>query len=233
MTVVLAGIGMLAVTQPAGATHLRPKAASSFRVPLVPAYHRCTSANRTHGEPLAFGSCNPPVPSSDFLTVGTPDANGAAANSTGFLQLKVKVTSPEDLFIRASVSDVRCKPGADASVCGSPNETGGADYSGELQGNATIRVSDHYNGPDHNEAATVVDIPFPVNVPCTSTADTSTGGVCAISTCSSCIGPPFNWFDGQRIVTEISQIEVFDGGPDGSVATNDNTVFLRQGVFVP
>jgi hypothetical protein len=26
---------------------------------------------------------------------------------------------------------------------------------------------------------------------------------------------------------------VLDGGPDGQVVTNDNTVFARQGVFVP
>jgi len=32
---------------------------------------------------------------------------------------------------------------------------------------------------------------------------------------------------------QLGQIEVLDGGPDGVVATNDNTVFMRQGVFVP
>ena len=34
-------------------------------------------SNRTHGPALAFPSCNPPVPRSAQLTVGTPDANGA------------------------------------------------------------------------------------------------------------------------------------------------------------
>jgi hypothetical protein len=237
VTVVLAGIGMLAVVQSAGAAYIRPKAASPLRVSLVPAFDRCipppNGANRTHGPPLGYPSCYPPAASSDFLTVGTPDANGAPANSTGFIEVKVKVTSPEDVLIRASVSDVRCKPGTAANVCGSANAVGGADYTGELQGDATLRLTDHYNGPNHDEAATVVDIPFPISMPCTSTADTSIGATCGVVTCSSCIGPPYNWFDGQRIVTEISQFEVFDGGPDGSVATNDNTVFLRQGLFVP
>ena len=36
-----------------------------------------------HGPPLAFGSCNPPAQRSDHLTVGTPDANGNAAQSVG------------------------------------------------------------------------------------------------------------------------------------------------------
>ena len=34
------------------------------------------SANAAHGAPLAAPSCNPPTPSSDHLTVGTPDGNG-------------------------------------------------------------------------------------------------------------------------------------------------------------
>ena len=43
----------------------RPKAATPFEVPLVPAYIPCTSPNRTHGPPLASGSCNPAVTVSD------------------------------------------------------------------------------------------------------------------------------------------------------------------------
>jgi hypothetical protein len=87
---------------------------------------------------------------------------------------------------------------------------------------------------NNDEPATVQDIPFPVNAPCANSSSTSVGGTCAITTCSSCIvGPPFNWFDGQRVVVEMTQFEVFDGGADGSVATNPNTPFLRQGLFVP
>ena len=34
---------------------------------------------------------------------------------------------------------------------------------------------------------------------------------------------------------EFGQVTVSDGGPDGVVASDpqDNTVFLRQGVFIP
>ena len=54
------------------------RARRPLRVPLVPAYRACAAPNREHGPPLAFGSCNPPVLRSDYLTVGTPDANGNA-----------------------------------------------------------------------------------------------------------------------------------------------------------
>ena len=171
---------------------------------------------------------------SDFLTVSTPDANGAGASSVAFTTLKVKTTSPEDLLISLSISDVRCKPSTSTSVCNSANSAGGPDYSGDLQSNATIRISDHYNGPSLTEAATVQDIPFPVNVPCANTADTATGATCNITTCSSCVGPPRGDLGGQRTVVGIAQFEVSDGGGDGQVATtSDNTVFMRQGLFIP
>ena len=39
--------------------------------------------------------------------------------------------------------------------------------------------------------------------------------------------------EGQRAVWQLDQIEVTDGGPDGSAATTPNAPFMRQGVFVP
>ena len=36
-----------------------------------------------------------------------------------------------------------------------------------------------------------------------------------------------------RAIWQLGQIDVLDGGPDGVASTNDNTVFARQGVFVP
>jgi len=227
-------LGLLAVTQIAGATHVRPKGATPLRVSLVPAYEQCTTPNVTHGPPLAFQSCSPPVPSSNFLTVGTPDANGAAAKSIGSLRLDVKATSPEDLLYRLTITDVRCRPGTDAAVCSGANAADGPDYSGELQSNAIIRITDHYNGQSLDEAATVQDIPFPVNAPCTNTADTTTGGVCSVTTSSMYYCPPScTIVEGQRTVVEIAQVEVSDGGADGRVATADNTIFMRQGVFIP
>jgi hypothetical protein len=226
-------LGVVGMAQMAGASHVRPQGATPLRVPLVPAFKQCSSPNRTHGAPLASPSCAPPVQTSSFLTIGTPDANGAGAKSTGFVLLKVKVTSPEDVLTTISISDVRCRPATNASVCNSPNAAGGPDYSGQLQGNATIRISDHYNGPGLNEAATVQDIPFPVNMPCSNTSDTSVGATCSIVACATCIGPPRGDIGGQRSVAEFTQFLISDGGADGSVSSNDNTLFMKQGLFIP
>jgi hypothetical protein len=49
----------------------RPIGASPMRVPLVPAFDSCVSANSIHGEPLNFGSCNPPSPSSSTVKSGS------------------------------------------------------------------------------------------------------------------------------------------------------------------
>jgi hypothetical protein len=231
----ICSLGVLVLSQVAGASHPRPKGASPLRVSLVPAFKQCTSPNRTHGSPLAFRSCNPPAQASNFLTVGTPDANGAGAHMVGSVTLRVKVTSPEDVLITLTITDVRCMPGTSSSVCNSANSADGPDYSGELQGNATIRISDHYNGPSLTEPATVIDIPFPVNPPCSNTADTSTGGVCTV-TASSCSQPPgiCSVRDGERTVVELTQFQVFDSGSDGQVSTTgDNTLFAVQGLFIP
>jgi hypothetical protein len=227
----LAALGVTVMAQQAGASHVRPKGASPIRVSLVPAFKQCTSPNRAHGAPLAHPSCSPPRQASNFLTVGTPDANGAGANSVGFVELEVKPTSPGEVLISFSISDVRCLPGTDASVCSGANAAGGPDYSGTLQVNATIRISDHYNGPNLNEAATVQDIPFPATIYCRNTADTSTGGLCDDPgpRCLGCFPPP----DGQRAVVEVTRIQILDGGADGWVGTQDNTLFMDQGVFIP
>jgi len=229
----LAGFGTVLVAQRAEASHVRPAGASPLRIPLVPAFQPCASSNRTHGAPLSFPSCAPPAQTSSSLTVGTSDANGATANSIGSLLIKVIPTGREDILTTLTITDVRCRPGTDASVCSSANAADGPDYTGQIQGNMTVRISDHYNGPSLTEAATVQDIPNPINAPCTATADTSVGSTCTVTACATCIGPPRGDIGGQRSVVGITQVYVTDGGPDGVVSTADNLVFLREGVFVP
>jgi hypothetical protein len=228
----ICSLGVLALSQVAGASHPRPKGASPLRLSLVPAFKQCTSPNRTHGSPLAFPSCKPPTQTSNFLTVGTPDANGAGSRMVGSVILKVKVTSPEQVLTTLTITDVRCLPGTSSSVCNSPNSADGPDYSGDLQGNATIRISDHYNGPGLNEAATVVDIPFPVNATCVNTTSTTVGGTCTTNTTANTVVPG-SVKDTQRGVVEIGQLQVNDGGADGLVSTADNTLFEVQGIFIP
>jgi hypothetical protein len=225
-------LGLMASSQLASATHVRPKGATPLYASLVPAYKACTSPNRTHAAPLSFPSCNPPVQSSNFLTVGSPDANGAGANSIGFVKLVVKSTTPEDILITSSISDVRCKAGTGAAVCNQTNTADGPDYSGALKGTANIRISDHYNGPGLNEAATVQDIDFPFTASCANTSDTSTGGLCTASTSANAINPG-SVQNTQREVVEFGQIAVNDGGVNGIAGAADATQFETQGIFIP
>ena len=233
LALAVGALGLMAVSQLASASHVRPKGATPLRASLVPAFKACTVPNRTHGAPLAFPSCNPPVQTSNFLTIGSPDANGAGANSTGFIRPKAEVTSPEDVLITSTITDVRCQAATAAAVCNSANAADGPDYSGQVQGTATIRISDHYNGPGLNEAATVVDIPFPVNGQCANTiARTTAGGTCTVNTTANTVVVG-SVKDNQRGVIEIGQLLINDGGADGQIATADNTLFEVQGIFIP
>jgi len=227
-------LGIMVVAQIASASHPRPKSATPTRVSLVPAYKQCTAANSTHGAPLTFPSCNPPVQASSFLTVGTPDANGAVANAVGSIRLDVLVQSApasNDVSIVAAMSDVRCKPAE--SACGAANAADGPDYTGQVQGTAQIRITDHYNGASGTDPGTVTDIPFPVNTSCTATAgNTGQGSDCNIATTANAVVVG-SVKTGKRANVEIQQLQVFDGGAVGIAGASDATLFQVQGIFIP
>ena len=206
----------------------RPKGATPFRVPLVPAFAQCTSPNRQHGPPLAFGSCNPPQLASGELTVGSPDANGRAANSVGSLRLNVVTGDPgtpadeADVGVALSMTDVRRK--ADL-----------ADYTGSLQATPIVRITDRWNGAaagGGSSPATMIDIPFPVTASCAATADPAIGATCQATTSYDAILPGAVK-EGVRSVWALGDVTVYDGGADGDVGTAPNTPFARQGIFVP
>jgi hypothetical protein len=235
LALALGAMTFMAMASTAGATHPRPKGATPLRVPLVPAYAPCAAPNRQHGPPLAFPSCNPPVQTSSFLTVGSPDANGAPANSNGFFTVRVIPSTccpPQDVAVSASISDVRCKAGTTA--CGNANAAGGADYTGEVETTSTIRITDHDNATapgGGTDPATMIDIPFPVPLTCTNTADAAIGGICAVTTSPVALYPESS--TAPRAIVEISQVQVFDGGADGQNHTDPNTLFAVQGIFIP
>jgi hypothetical protein len=229
---------MLVLADIAAAGHPRPKSASPMRLSMVPAFNACASPNRTHGPPLGFPSCNPPVQSSNSITVGEPTVNGAPANSIASIRIIVVPGDPgppddSDVRLIANATDIRCK--GSTAACGSANAAGGPDYTGELEGNAQIRITDHWNavgatgGPD---PATVTDIPFPVIATCASTASTGIGGTCGVDTTANAVVPGAVK-DTKRAVVEIGQLQVEDGGPDGVHATVPNTLFGVQGIFIP
>ena len=234
---VAAALVAAAIAAPAQGIHARPKGATPITASLVPFFSPCTSPNRTHGAPLAFPSCAPPVGPFD-TGPGTPDANGAAANQIGRVRFDTIVGVPgppedSDIYTALSITDVRCL-GAIAAACPSANAAGGPDYDGEFQYAPQVRITDHdnYASTISPETATVSDIPFPVNGQCAATADTSIGGTCAIATTFNAIVPGAIK-DGKRTIWEMGPVTVFDGGPDKKVSTADGFPFATQGVFVP
>ena len=213
------------------APYPRPTGATPTRVPLVPAFNACTTPNRVHGPPdfpgnatNPDGSCNPPVQTSTQLTVGTPDANGAAAKSEGSVKAEALVGNPAtpadeaDARFQVSMTDVR-------------NKTGLGDYTGQLQLDTTIRIIDRDNGP--GETGVVQDTPFRVTVPCSTTADTTVGSTCSVNTTADAVLGAGAIKETRRTIWQLGQVQVNDGGSDGVASTTPNGLFAVQGVLVP
>ncbi|MGH2978537.1 MAG: hypothetical protein ACRDLQ_02730 [Solirubrobacterales bacterium] len=211
----------------------RPRAASPLTVSLVPAYNECTSANRTHGPALAFPSCNPPVRTSSPLTVGTPDANGAVANSTASVRYAVisgdPITTADEADVKVSVSitDVRNHPSL-------------SDYTGRLLLTSPLRITDQDNAPERPEPGTTQERPFQLPLQCSATVDTTRGGQCTLTTTYDSVIPGAVT-ERIRAIWALGQVEVRDAGPNGSgyascpptCGDGDETVFMRQGIFIP
>jgi hypothetical protein len=218
-------VGPIAQVEAGPPGYARPKSATPIYVPLVPAYNTCTSPNRKHAAPLSFDSCNPPAQASSQLTVGTPDANGKVANSTGSLRLVVRPGDPStpadeaDVAVSFNLTDVRKR--SDLS-----------DYSGELGVAPLVRITDRNSGTGPSGQATVTDFSFPMVPVCAATADPAVGSTCTLESSFEAVLPG-SVTEGMRAIWELGQIEVSDGGADGNAATTPNTPFMRQGVFVP
>ena len=196
----------------------RPKAATPVQVSLVPAYEPCTSLNRAHGPPLAFGSCNPPRARSSTLTVGTPDANGQAPKSRAEVWLRVQAGNPAtpedeaDVRLSGSITDVRLA--SDLS-----------DFAGTLQARITVRITDRDNTPHPGGpgAGTVQDFTYSFPIPCAATADATVGGGCTFDTTADALVPGTATERG-RAIWELGAVRIHD---------ESDAAFMTQGVFVP
>jgi hypothetical protein len=203
----------------------RPKGASPLRASLVPAFAACGSPDTTHGPPLSSPSCRPPVQVSSYLTVGTPDTNGKSANMIGGLVAHAlngiagNTTDEADIRFEISVSDVR-------------NKSDLSDYTGSLASTFSVRATDRYNGPALDEPATVSDFPFSITMPCTATTSTTTGSTCAITTTADAVTAG-TILEVRRTIWQVGDVQVLDGGADGNASTAPNSLFARQGVFLP
>jgi hypothetical protein len=225
---VAAGLSQVAI-----ASHVRPKGATPLRVPLVVAHNACQSPNSAHNSPFLTKSCSPPVQSSQFVTAGTPDANGAGPNLIGHVQLQATAT---DILIQSSVSDVRCRPATNASVCPFANAASGPDYTGILQLAVNMRISDHNNSP---LTAATSDTGFFANMSCSGTSGTTTiGSTCGINSSVNALFPgaaPANLRTVYQFPRESGGIQVYDTGAAGTPPGEGTlvTLFLEPGVFLP
>jgi hypothetical protein len=210
--------------------YVRPKGATPLRASLVPAYQECTTPDSTHGAPLDSPSCTAPQQSSPNVTVGTPDANGAGANSIANVLYRVKT---DDTSTTTDESDVRID--VDATDIRKSSDL--SDYDGELQALVDVQITDKNNSllpgvfPSDN-TGTVQATPVSVTVPCTATGSTTIGSECAVATTANSVVPGMV-AGGFRSVWEFGQVQLMDGGPDGDADTADNSLFATQGLFVP
>jgi hypothetical protein len=160
------------------------------------------------------------------LTVGTPDVNGATADATGYASFRVAAGNPgtpadeADVALRVRMTDVRAAAGL-------------TDYTGQLQAAVALRITDRNNpAAAGSHAGTTQSSTFYWTVPCVATTDTTVGSTCSIDTSADALTPG-TIVEGDRAVWDLGQVRVLDGGPDGLAGTAPNTIFARQGVFVP
>jgi hypothetical protein len=201
--------------------YARPISATPATIRLVPAFEACSSADSTHGAPLAVPSCNPPVQTSDYLTLGAPDVTGTPVEGNGVMTLTVLGESPinpnngdqADVAQSMRFTDVR-------------NRSDFSAYTGELRAVLSLQITDRYNGPSLGEPATATDAPFEFTVPCAA-------GTCNVATTADAVTSAF-LREGKRAVLELDQARIYDGGADGDADTaGDNTLFAVQGLFTP
>jgi Tol biopolymer transport system component len=203
--------------------YVRPKGATPIRASLVPAAQPCAAPNETHGGPLAFGSCSPGAPASPNLVVSFGEY---LAKSIGSVRLTVipgePATFADEADVAISFKLTNVMRASDAS-----------DYTGELQGRTTVRMTDKFNGSSAAEEGTVADLDLAFTIPCAATGSTTLGAECALTTTADTVLPGFAP-EGKRAVDELGQFRVYDGGADDdATTTGDNTLFMDQGVFVP
>jgi hypothetical protein len=209
--------------QPVQRLYVRPRGATPFRVPLVPAYDACTAPNRTHGPPLSFGSCNPPQPGSSHLTIGSGDGSPAFARGSGFVRLDVLVGNfpPQDSDIAFRLRLTNVMRSSDLS-----------EYTGSVRTELTVRRTDR---EPVGGASTSVDFPFAFTAQCSPTPGSSLdASTCDALTSANAIVPGSVRDNVSRAIWALDKVRVFDGGPDEDAAsTAGNQLFMTQGVFVP
>jgi hypothetical protein len=205
----------------------RPASATPTRVPLVPAFKRCTIPNSTHVAPLSYSACNPPVEESNLLTTSTVGRQSGFAKLRAFSGNTATPADEADVAITANITDVR-------------KTSDGTDYSGKALLTSILRLTDSQNTP--TDAATVQDNPFNVPLDCVATpASTTFGGTCSVTTTADTLVPNL-MKEGQRMIMSLREVIAKDAGANGTgygagcpptCGDGDEKTFMTQGVFTP
>jgi hypothetical protein len=229
--------------QPVTKNYARPKAATPTRLALVPAFKQCTTTNAKHKGALTTNSCNPATAESNYLTVGSPDFNGAVANAEGYIDMKAfcnggasgevppcSATAGDQLDGRITVNqiDVRC-----IGTSGSCPNGALSDYAGNLLLKLTARITDRNSGG--LGGATLLDVPVSTTIACATNGSNSIGSTCSLTTSfDALLGGTTVISEQKRAVWGLRDVAVYDGGADGVASTQgDNTLFEEAGLFFP
>jgi len=123
------------VANSAIASHEKPLGANPMRISLVPAFEACdpSSADSTHGAPLNFQSCNPPVPVSSTVKSGPNSLGWAYVYDCAKLGADTVCNESAPGFTSAMRPDVRVSGAGRDVQCrltGTPlGCTAGSDYN--------------------------------------------------------------------------------------------------------
>ena len=196
-------------------TYVRPKGATPVYASFVTAFEPCSASNRTHAPPLGYPSCHPPVPASPNLAVS---AGETRLRSVGFLRARVLPGAPANTDVQLTFSLTNVMKASDHT-----------EYSGEVGVRIPTRVTDS-EGP---VSSTTQGFPLSWSVPCAPTPDPQVASACTLDTTLDAVLPG-TAAGGTAAIWAFDAVQVHDGGPDGDAETEaGNSLFLKQGVFVP
>jgi Tol biopolymer transport system component len=214
--------------QPLLVGYPRPAGIRRFnKIPLVPAYTRCTAPNRIHGPPLDDPSCSPPVQTSPYLTTGTPDANGRNPNWASYLHFKSVAGDP------ATVAD-ESKIKFSTRIKDVYYRSNMVRYGGELRVEIRVRLTDRWNTPHPGGPGPGTgSFTLAWTVPCYKGSDPTRGANCVIGFPDDALLPGLVK-EKMRAIYQLEEIRVYDGGADSDGDTTaDNRLFAVPGIFVP
>ena len=229
-------------------TYARPVGASPVRLPFVPAYKECTAPNTTHrgfNQPSCYG----PKPESNWLTVGTPEYNGAGPTRSGYVRIAPSAT--EERGEDATLPDDARRPARrqdrvdhERRRCQTVSTgcTGAlADDTGLLWFFSDFRLTDKNNGPPASARPGTrpprhLTVDF--GVPCTATGSTAVGTPARSPRRSTVLGSNTAIAEQKRGIWELAggpldrNMRLYDGGSNGTYKPGD-TVFATAGLFFP